>query len=284
MKEGMDSNMFSVLMSVYAKENVNYFKISIDSILAQTLLPDEIVLIRDGQVPAEMQDTIDYYLAKYEGLFNYIPLEENKGLGNALMIGVNAAKYDLIARMDTDDIARKNRFELQIDYMSKHPNVSVLGGQIAEFIGSVENFVGKREVPTDSNSIKKYLKRRNAFNHMTVVFRKDEVIKAGNYLSTYFYEDYFLWCQMLLTGAEFANLSEVLVFARTGEALYKRRGGYKTFCSCKSFEKYKYTNGITNWFEYTTNLIIYFTFQVMLPNDLRGFIMKNMLRERIKAT
>lgn len=270
---------FSVLMSVYKNESVSNFRESMDSMLNQTLLPDEIVLMRDGPVPDELQQVIDEYVAA-NNLISYYPLDENQGLGIALSIGVKKAKYDYIARMDTDDVAFLNRFELQTKYMEENPEISVCGGQIYEFIGTTENVVGKREVPTDHEGICQFMRKRNSFNHMTVMFRREDVLAAGNYQDMYLVEDYYLWCRMLNLGYKFGNLDEVLVYARTNEDMYQRRGGYKYFKSWKMIEQYKRETGITTFKEYASTLIMRFTVQILMPNKVRGAILKKFSRRQ----
>lgn len=271
---------FSVLMSVYKGEKAEFFSSAFDSILSQTLLPDEIILVRDGEVYKELQDCIDKYLVDYSNLITYIPLEKNGGLGNALNIGVIAARNDIIARMDTDDICVKDRFERQIRYLEKNPNIDVLGGQILEFTGNINNVVAKREVPKSQDEILKFLKTRNPFNHMTVIFKKNKVIEAGNYLDFHYLEDYFLWLRMSLQGGQFANLEDVCVYVRVDENMYRRRGGLKYFKSWKNLEKYKLSNKITSRFQYIKTLSIRFCIQVLMPNKLRGFIFKRFGRRQ----
>lgn len=271
---------FSVLMSVYKNEKPENFLQAMDSILGQTLLPDEIILMRDGPVPSELQNQIDIYLnGAYRELFSYYPLEQNQGLGNALKIGVKNAKYDYIARMDTDDIAVPDRFEIQIDFMSKHPDISVCGGQIFEFIGEKKNIIGKREVPLTHEEIIFFMSKRNAFSHMTVMFKKKDVLDAGNYIEMHFVEDYYLWCRMLIRGYKFANMQEILVYARIDENMYRRRGGYKYFLSWKKIERFKLDNGISNKKGYYGTLIMRFIVQVLMPNKVRGFILKKFSRK-----
>ena len=271
---------FSVLMSVYKNEKLENFIESMDSILSQTLLPNEIILMRDGPVLDEMQNLINQYLnGKYADLFSYYPLDKNVGLGNALKIGVENAKYDYIARMDTDDIAEPKRFELQVDFLKKHPEISVCGGQIFEFIGDKNNIVGKREVPLLHKDIAKFLRKRNPFSHMTVMFKKQDVIEAGNYIELHFVEDYYLWLRMYVKGYKFANLDEILVCVRTDEKMYQRRGGYKYFLSWKAIEKYKLDNDITTLLEYIKTLTMRFCVQVLMTNRTRGFILKKFSRK-----
>ena len=272
---------FSVLISVYKNEKPENFAEAMDSILAQTLLPDEIILMRDGPVPEVMQKTIDKYLyGEYRNLFSYYPMEQNRGLGNALRIGVEKAKYDYIARMDTDDVSVPNRFKIQTEYMERHPEISVCGGQIYEFIEKKENVSGKREVPQTHDEITRFMKTRNPFNHVTVMFKRQDVLDAGNYIEMHLVEDYYLWCRMLVKGYQFANLSDILVYARTGENMYLRRGGYKYYLSWKSIENYKLDNGITGITDYVKTLAMRFCIQVLTPNKARGMILKRYARKK----
>ena len=269
---------FSVLMSVYKNEKKEYFCEAIDSVLNQTLKPDEIILVRDGKVPDELQKCIDSYLRKNGDLFTYIPFEENKGLGCALREGVLAAKNPIIIRMDTDDISVPDRFEHQISFMELNPDISVLGGQIEEFIDNKENIICKRQVPVRDEAIKKFIIRRNPFNHMTVAFRKQDVIAAGNYMDMHYVEDYYLWLRMLLNDCNFGNLSKTLVYARVGADMYKRRGGYVYFKSLKKLEKFKLDNKIIGLRDYITTLLIRYIVQVVLSNNARGWIYKKFTR------
>lgn len=275
---------FSVLMSVYKNEKTEYFIQAVDSVLNQTLIPSEIILMRDGPVPDEMQRTIDGYInGEYGYLFSYYPLKKNHGLGNALKIGVEKAKYEYVARMDTDDIAEPNRFELQVKYMEENPDISVCGGQIYEFIGCKDNVIGKREVPLEHREIARFMKNRNAFSHMTVMFRKRDVIDAGNYIEMYLVEDYYLWCRMLACGYRFGNLSEILVYARTGEDMYQRRGGYKYYLSWKALEDFKFKNQMINRVDYVSALSMRFVVHVLMPNRLRGAVFKRFARKRFNS-
>ncbi len=271
---------FSVLMSVYKNEKPEYFAQAVDSVLNQTLMPNEIILMRDGPVPKKLQKIIDGYLSgEYRDLFSYYPMKTNHGLGNALKLGVIKAKYDYIARMDTDDIAKSNRFELQVKYMEEHPEVSVCGGQIFEFIGNKNNVVSKREVPLEHSDIVRFMKKRNAFSHMTVMFKKQDVIDAGNYIEMYLAEDYYLWCRMMVRGYIFANLPEILVYARTGTDMYKRRGGYKYYLSLKKLEEFKQKNKLTNRIDYLSTLSMRFLIHVLLPNKIRAIAFKCLARK-----
>ena len=212
---------FSVCTSVYKNDNPEYIKEALDSLLVyQSVKPTEIVLVQDGPVPYETSRLLQDYLDKYGKLFHIIKLEKNGGLGNALKIGVENAKYDIIARMDSDDIAAPDRFEKQIAYLESHPECDIVGGQMTEFIGEPEHIVGRREVPLTNEEIYDYMKSRCALNHVTVMFRKEAVLKAGNYQDWFWNEDYYLWVRMMMVGCKFANIPDVAVNVRSGADQY----------------------------------------------------------------
>lgn len=270
---------FSVLISVYKNDEKEYLKEALDSVINQTVKPNEIVLVEDGPISEELNNFIDNYAndSKYE--FKIIKLNKNQGLGNALRIGLENCKYQIVARMDSDDICLPNRFEKQILEFEKNKNLSILGGMIEEFIETPENIIGKREVPLEDNDIKEYLKSRCPFNHMTVMFKKDDVIKVGNYIEWHYNEDYYLWLRMYLAGCYFKNLEDTLVYVRVGEEMYKRRGGYEYFKSEKKVQKYMLENKIINPVKYMYNVLLRFCLQVLMPNNIRAFIFKKFARK-----
>lgn len=274
-----EQNKFSVLMSVYKKENPIYLKAAIDSVINQTLMPSDIVVVCDDSLTDELEKVLDFYKSIYPELFNIVGYEKNQGLGFALNYGLQKCKYDLVARMDTDDISVKTRFELQVAFMDTHKNIDVLGGQIVEFYE--EEIIAKREVPLNHTEIIKFIKGRNPFNHMTVMFRKSSVIKAGNYIDLHFLEDYYLWVRMLVYNCKFSNLDEILVYARTGVDMYKRRGGYKYFKSWVTLERYMLKNKLISRLYYYFTLGFRFFLQVVLPDNLRGFIFKKIARKKV---
>lgn len=267
-------------MSIYNGEKVEYFRQSMESVLNQTLKADEIILIRDGKVYKELQDCIDYYVNNFKEI-SYYPFDENKGLGNALNYGVGVAKNELIFRMDTDDIAVKDRFEKQYNYLSNNPDIAVLGGQIYEFIDTPNSTVAKRDVPISNEDIYLFFKSRNAFNHMTVAFRKSIVLEAGNYQELHYLEDYYLWSRMVAIGAKFHNLEDVLVYARIGEDMYRRRGGIKYFRAWRMLLKYKLRNKQINFLEYIKTLTVRFVVQVLMTNQMRGWVLKKFSRKGV---
>lgn len=244
---------FSVLMSVYKGENPAYLKQALDSIVEQTFLPGEIVIIGDGPLTKELYYVITRYKKNYPMIKTYY-LKQNVMLGRALAKGIKFCNNDIVARMDTDDIALPNRFELEYKYLKEHPEVSVVGSNIQEF-NDDNTLFARKEMPITSSDIKKYIKYRNPLNHMTVMFRKSDVLLAGNYRHFPLLEDYELWNRMLAKGYLFHNLPYVLVKVRVNKERCAKRGGIRY---CMTFIKLRYMQynlGILSGLEFVKSLI-----------------------------
>lgn len=273
---------FSVVTSVYQNDKPEFVRVALDSMLVeQTLKPSEIVLVQDGSVPADLERLLFEYEAKYSDVMHIIRLDKNGGLGNALKLGVENATYSLVARMDSDDICLPNRFEKQVSFMESHPECDIVGGQMTEFIGKPANIVGKRIVPENNEDIYKYMKGRCALNHVTVMFRKDSILKVGNYQDWFWNEDYYLWVRMMMNKCVFANLSDVLVNVRSGEDQYARRGGMKYFKSEEGIQRLMLDNKLINWCEYSVNVAKRLIVQLLLPNWLRGWVFRTFARNKL---
>ncbi|WP_293659620.1 glycosyltransferase [uncultured Phascolarctobacterium sp.] len=268
---------FSVLMSVYYKEKPEYLKLALDSIINQTLPVTEIVLIKDGPLTAELDKVVEQYAMEYIGLFRIFALEQNVGLGKALYYGVQQCKYDLIARMDTDDISLPNRFEMQVKEFIKNKELTLCGGQIAEFENDPEKITGYRQVPLTQTEIFKFAKKRNPFNHMTVMFKKQAVLNVGNYQDMPYFEDYWLWVRILQKGYAVKNIEQVLVKVRAGADMLVRRGGWNYVkASCK-FLSVLHNANVTCLHEYLLMLVIRGSI-AMLPFGLKNTLYSNVLR------
>jgi len=275
----MCSIPFSVLMCVYKNDNFSYFKMAIESVLNQTIRPSEIILVIDGPVPKETRDIIHDIAFKNKDIFNFIDLKLNVGHGKAKNIGLEKCNNELVAIMDSDDICTKDRFEKQLLYFKKYPETSILGGTISEFNKNINISLGKRIIPTTHSEIKKFLKKRCPMNHMTVMFRKSKVIESGGYLDWHYNEDYFLWIRMYLSGAIFANLNDVIVYARVNDKFYLRRGGWKYFVSESKLQYYMFQKNIINIFMLIFNIVIRFFVQFVVPNKFREWLFLNFFRK-----
>ena len=271
---------FSVAMSVYKSDNPIYFDRALSSITyLQTIKPDEVVLVVDGPVSKDIDLVIKKYEDKYP-FFNVIRLETNGGLGNALKIAVENAKYDLIARMDSDDVSVNTRFAEQLSFFVNNPDIDIVGGDITEFIDKESNVVGKRSVPKSNYEIREYMKTRCAMNHVSVMYKKASVINAGGYQDWFWNEDYYLWIRMWLNGAKFANTGTVLVNVRVGEEMYQRRGGAKYFNSEKGLQDYMLQHNMINYITYLSNVGKRFVVQKLLSNKIRGWVFRTFARKK----
>ena len=274
----MSELKFSVSMCVYGKDNPQHFKTAVDSILNQTAPPDEVVLVVDGPVPAELDSVISEYEALEQ--FNVIRLAENQGHGNARRIGLEACRNELVAIMDADDISCNDRFEKQLNFFVNNKEVSIVGGNIVEFIESIENVVGKRNVPSNDSEIKDYLKKRCPMNLVTVMFKKSKINEVGGFIDWYCEEDYYLWIRMALADMKFANTGDILVNVRVGEEMYSRRGGWKYFKSEAKLQGFMLKKKIISFATYFMNVNKRLVVQVLLPNKLRGWVFKKFAREK----
>ena len=267
---------FSVLMSVYKKEDPNFLKLSLQSIWNnQSLRPKEIVLVKDGPLNEDLDKVILNF--EKEAPLKIVALENNIGLGGALNEGLKMCSCELVARMDTDDIAFPNRFEKQIDFLVNNSDIHVLGSWVDEFEGDINNIISQRKVPQEHGEIMKFLKRRNPMNHPSVVFRKSSVNYVGGYQHFYLNEDYYLWARMISQGFKFYNQQESLLFFRTGKEVFRRRGGInyaiQDFMLQKEFKKLK----LVSQYEFIINCLMRCTSR-LLPNFIRGLLYKKLLR------
>lgn len=220
---------YSVLMSVYHREKAEYFEESIDSMLNQTIPPTDFVIMCDGPLTDELDEVIERKVRENGEIFQIVRLPSCGGLGNALAEGIGHCRNELVARMDSDDISVKNRCEEQLKVFNKK-DPAIVGGWITEFEGTVSNQKNQRRVPETSGEIREFAKRRNPFNHPSVMFQKEAVLKAGNYQDCKGFEDYYLWVRMLKQGAEAYNIQKVLVYMRTDAGMYERRGSLGYAC------------------------------------------------------
>ena len=276
----MGNVKFTVSMCVYGKDNPNWFKTAVDSILNQSCPPDEVVLVVDGPVP----DVLDNVICEYEKLdsFNVIRLLENVGHGEARRTGLANCKHEYVALMDADDISEYYRFEKQLSMLSETSHLDVIGGNITEFVGEPENIVGQRVVFSDDREIMKDIKTRCPMNLVTVMFRKSHVEEVGGFVDWYCEEDYYLWLRMVLSEMKFANVPDNLVNVRVGKEMYQRRGGVKYFKSEAKLQKFMLDNKIIGFGTYVVNISKRWVVQVLLPNKLRGWVFKKFARKTVK--
>jgi glycosyltransferase involved in cell wall biosynthesis len=268
---------FSVLLAVYHAENPFSLKASLNSIwFDQNLKPAEIVLVKDGPLNSELDEIINDF--EKSAPLKVISLSENKGLGNALNIGLKACSHEFVARMDTDDISKPNRFELQINFLNEHPNCFLVGANIDEFESIPGDLNSVKKVPETNEDIKKLLFRRNPFNHPSVVYRKSKVIAVGSYMHQMFFEDYYLWFRLINSGGTYFNFQTPLLFFRVGNNMIGRRRGFKYALHEYKFFRKLYDKNMISSYHFFPFILLRFIIR-LFPMKILNFIYFKILRK-----
>lgn len=229
---------YSVLMSVYYKEKPEWLRISLDSMMQQTLPTNDFVIVEDGPLTKELDIVIEEFISKYDNVFHIVKLEKNRGLGLALREGIQYCKNELVVRMDSDDYSVPERCEKLLSVYKNNQELDIIGSFEAEFEDDSMNVVAVHKVPESSEEIFTFMKKRCALLHPTVMFKKSAVIKSGNYRDVRLYEDYDLFMRMVVEyQCKAYNIQENLYYIRINEAFYDRRGGWNYL---KTAVKFKY--------------------------------------------
>lgn len=274
----MENNLkFSVSMNVYHGDDPVWFREAVDSVLNQTVRPDEIVLVVDGPVPEALEEIIAG--CEKTDPFVVVRLPENSGHGNARRIGLEKCSHGLVAIMDADDLCLPDRFEKQLAVFRDQPDVSAVGGQIAEFMDTVDNVIGIRQVPLTDEDIRSYIKTRCPLNQVTVMLKKADVQAVGGFLDWFCNEDYYLWIRMYLAKMRFANVPDILVNVRVGADMYKRRGGFAYFKSEYRLQKYMRKHRVIGFGTYVMNVTKRLILQLLMPNWMRGIVYRKLARQ-----
>ncbi len=241
---------YSVLMSVYKGEKAEFFKLSLKSIFEQTKPPEQIVVVCDGRLTRELNSVINKYLKLYPNILTVYRLKNNMGTGYAANIGLKLCRNEIIAKMDSDDVAYTNRCEKQLNEFEKDKNLDMLGGFISEFEGNIENEIAIKKVPLTHKEILKYSKRRNPFNNQTLMYKKSKAIKCGGYTCNTRCEDYDFIVKMIMSGAKCKNLSDVLVHYRLDGGAYERRKNWKNTVGFISVRYKNYKRGFCSFLDF----------------------------------
>lgn len=264
---------FSVLMSIYHKEKAEYFDRAMKSIWdEQTIKPNEIILVEDGKLTDSLYAAIQDWKDKTNHVLKTIPLENNVGLGDALNIGIKKCSHELIARMDTDDIASNDRFEKQVKIF-ENPDIDICSSWVSEFEDDENNIVSYRKLPEIHQDILRSSKLRCPMNHPAVMYKKSIVENAGGYQKMMWFEDYYLWARMILNGAKFYNIQEPLVNMRAGYNMLQRRSGLNYAIAEIKFLNQLKLIGFLNTLEFIRNIVTRFIVRVA-PKTLVKYIYK----------
>lgn len=274
----MDMQNYSVLMSVYYKEKAEYLRHAIESVQSQTFPTDDFVLVCDGPLNPELDAVIAAKQEEMGKVLNVVRLVKNGGLGNALNEGIKHCKNELVARMDSDDIAYPDRCEKQIKVFNAHPEVSICSGIVEEFTTTPERVDARRVPPETSAEITEFAKKRCPFNHPCVMYKKSAVEAVGSYQDFYLLEDYYLWVRMLMVGYQGYNIQEPLQHMRAGSELYLRRAGWKYAKTQARLFKFMKDSGFIGNGQYIKSCVIR-SGSALAPNWLRKFMFEKVLRK-----
>ncbi len=269
---------YSVLMSLYAKEKPAYLPLAIDSMLNQTEKPEEIVIVKDGPLTKELDEIVAKYKEAYPEIFTIVPSEKNIGLGLALNLGLEHCRNELVARMDTDDIAKPDRCEKQLARFEKDPELSLLGSAVDEFHDTPDKVVSRRVVPCEHKEIYEFAKRRSAFNHPTVIYKRSKVLSVGGYSSLRRNQDVDLFARMLFSGCKAGNIEESLLFFRSNDDLAKRRRSWENTKSYIDTIKKLWKMGYSSFSDYVIVAVAQ-TGMFLMPVKIQHWVYKTFLRK-----
>lgn len=270
---------YSVLMSVYKNDNSSFLKLALESVWdKQTRKPDEIVVVFDGKLTDDLYSVLNEFRKGKEEYVFYYPQDINCGLGEALRIGSEKCTGDYIFRMDSDDISDSLRFEKQIRYMSEHPEIDVLGTDIAEFNNSLDEDMRLRVCPQKHHDIVKMGKKRNPMNHVTVCMKKSALQECGGYETLLLLEDYYLWLKMIACGCRLENLNESLVYVRVGNGFDTKRGSKERIKGWKVIQRFMLKHKIINKAEAIMNMVYIYGF-VYCPVGMKKLVYDKLLRK-----
>ena len=269
---------YSVLMSLYIKEKPEYLRLAIQSMVDQTYAPDEIVIVKDGVITEELESVLNEFSEKYPDLFNIVGYEKNRGLGLALNFGLEHCRNELVARMDTDDISKPERCAKQVKVFEANPELAIVGSFVDEFYSSPNEVVSVRAVPEKHNDIYKFAKKRSAFNHPAVMYRKSKVLENGGYADLRRNQDVDLFGRMLFAGCKAENIGESLLFFRSNDDLAKRRKSWENTKSYIETVKRFWKMGYACLGDYVL-IAIAQTGMFIMPVKLQHWIYKKFLRK-----
>lgn len=278
-KTDLNHMKYSVLMSVYAKDNPEHLRLSIESMLNQTVMPEQFVLVQDGPVPSDLNKIIDVYKNDYKDIFTVVPLAQNGGLGKALDEGIKYCRNELIARMDADDISLPTRCERELELFNENPNLVICGCNIDEFYENINEVETIRKVPSKHKDIVKFIRRRQPFNHPTVMYKKSEVIRCGGYGELRRKQDFDLFSRMMNMGCYALNIDESLLKFRADRDNYKRRKSWSYVKSSIIVGKLNYKRGYCSLIDFLYILIGQMTL-FLIPLKVMAYISDNVLRSK----
>ncbi|MBR3132337.1 glycosyltransferase [Candidatus Saccharibacteria bacterium] len=268
-------------MSVYRNEKSGILRQSMQSIFDQTIPTNDFVLVCDGPLTKRLDDVISEMQKKFGKRLRVIRHEENRGLGYCLRTGIPECKNDLIARMDSDDISRKDRCERELEIFANNPGISVVGGLVGEFAVTIEEIKSIRRVPETNEEIIRFVKWRSPMNHPSVMFRKKDILAVGNYPEVRKCQDWYLWTSLLMNGYQLYNIQDILVYMREDKTTFKRRSGWQYFKIQKQLYDKMRKKKFISVPQYAAAVSVRLC-SAIAPNGVRKALFQKFMREKVK--
>ena len=269
---------FSLLLPTYGADDAGFLRRALHSAVhEQTLRPDEVVLVRDGGVPEPLAAMLDELTEGSPVPVRRIDLEHNVGLGHALDIGLASCSYEIVARMDSDDVSLPRRFAVQIPLIEA--GLDLVGSSLLEFGDAEDDIVGLRTPPLDETEIRRWARFADPFNHPTVVYRRSMVQAAGGYEDLPLMEDYWLFARMIANGARVGNVAEPLVKYRVGAGAYTRRGGLQLLRSEVALQRRFHASGFVSHSQFARNLVVRGGYR-LVPEPIRRTAYRRIIARR----
>lgn len=251
----MTPQPFSLLLPFYAGDSPTFLARSLQSsVQDQTRCPDEVVLVRDGPVHADLTAVVEAFVEEAPVGTKVVTLEENVGLGRALEAGLAACTFDIVARQDADDVSLPDRFAIEVPVIEA--GADIVGSALLEIGDHEQHVLGRRNPPIDPEAIVQAARLRQPFFHPTVVYRREAVRAAGGYQHLASLEDYWLFARMIDSGAKVANVPDALVLYRVGAGAYARRGGWQLLRSEVALQGRLRRAGFISTGQYLRNILV----------------------------
>lgn len=261
---------FTVVVPIHSKTTIKNFSKCLKSIFFSTVIPKEILICVDGPISKSLKKFLNNCKNKNIKL---IILKKNVGLGKLLSIAIPKCRFNLIARLDSDEYTNSKRFEIQYNLLSKKKKLVLVGGYSRE-IGK-QNIILKK-VPINLAEIINFSKYRNPFNHSTVMFRKKAVLAVGGYKHQPYFEDYLLWIKLINKKNFMLNVPKVFSSSNIDIDFYKRRKGTEYFKHFLNFNNKALKMNHINLNTFIINIII--RLSVFLPLIIVRLMYMKLLR------
>jgi len=272
------SQEFSLLMAVYAGDQPDFLVRAFrSSVHEQTRRPDEVVVVQDGPLRAELTACLDGLVRTCPVPVRVVVLPVNVGLACAMEAGLAQCRYDVVARMDADDVSLPSRFAVTVPVLEA--GADLVGTGLWEIGLDEATVLGRRDPPTRPEIIASVARWQDPFNHPSVVYRRSAVRSAGGYQDLPLLEDYWLFARMIMAGAVVANVNEPLVLYRVAAGAYERRGGVRLLWAEIRLQHVFLVSGFTTLGQFLRNVALRGGYR-LVPAGLRRVVYRRVVAQR----